>query len=296
MSDSPPPRSPAGLSSVPSSRDGSFSSSRQDVSSGGCGRLGAGDVGRLSGGCGRLGVGGTGGSSSSTRALVSGGQVSSSSRVGCSVCSRFMSVTRTGLLRVHGPLGNRCACSGMSTFSPAGAATYGSAGVPISKNASSRDADVGVNGESVRVTNSSCARSLSVHPLFRPSSAAPTFTLTGRFSNSSSMNITRPNSPTIPLLDSAFCLRVSTLHHVPKAARDAWAHVFVEAVQAICLDPSSEEVWVKFFMLAKCILANPPRGGGQCHWWDTQKCIQAQLAKWWRAGGDYASVGEVHRR
>ena len=63
MSDSPPLRSPAGLSSVPSSRDESFSSSRRDVSSSGCGRLGAGDADRLSGDCGRLGVGGAGGSS-----------------------------------------------------------------------------------------------------------------------------------------------------------------------------------------------------------------------------------------
>ena len=127
MSDAPPPRSPVGLSWVPSSRDGSFSPSRRDVSSGGCGRLGVGDAGRSSGGYGRLGVGGAGGSSSSIRALVSGGQVSSSSRVACSVCGRSMPVTRAGLLRVHGPLGNRCAGSGMSTFSPAGASAYGSA-------------------------------------------------------------------------------------------------------------------------------------------------------------------------
>ena len=72
MSDSPP-QSPACLSSIPSSRDGSFSLNRRDVSSGSCGRLGAGDAGRSSGSCGRLGVGGVSGSSSSTRALVSGG-------------------------------------------------------------------------------------------------------------------------------------------------------------------------------------------------------------------------------
>ena len=93
------------------------------------------------------------------------------------------------------------------------------------------------------------------------------------------MNVRRPNSPALPSLDSIFRLRVSTLHHVPKAARNAWVHVFGEAVQAICLDPSSEEVWVKFFMLAKCILAKPPRGG-RCHWPVTQKCVQARLAKW----------------
>ena len=112
--------------------------------------------------------------------------------------------------------------------------------------------------------------------------AAPTSALTGSSSSSSNTNVRRPNSPALPSLDSVFRLRVSTLHHVPKVARDAWGHVFGEAVQAICLDLSSEEAWVKFFMLAKCILANPPRGG-RCHWRDTQKCVQARIAKW-RAG------------
>ena len=66
------------------------------------------------------------------------------------------------------PLGNRCAGSGMATFSPAGASA--SAGASISDGASSGDADVGINGESVRDSITRCARSPSVHPLFRPSS------------------------------------------------------------------------------------------------------------------------------
>jgi hypothetical protein len=75
--------------------------------------------------------------------------------------------------------------------------------------------------------------------------------------------------PVLPSLDHIFQLRIPTLHHVPKAARVAWARVFGEAVRAICSEPTSEVVWVKFFMLAKCILANPPRGGRR-HWHDTQ--------------------------
>ena len=39
------------------------------------------------------------------------------------------------------------------------------------------------------------------------------------------------------------------------------------------------EAWAKFFLLAKCILFNPPRGG-RCHWRDTQKRIQARIARW----------------
>ena len=47
-----------------------------------------------------------------------------SSRVPCPVCCRSMPVTRAGVMRVHGPLSNRCAGSGMSpspTTLPAGA-------------------------------------------------------------------------------------------------------------------------------------------------------------------------------
>ena len=107
-----------------------------------------------------MGAGVAGGSSSSSRALDRGSQLSSSSCVVCSVCCRSMPVTKAGLLRVNGPLGNRCAGSGMSTFSPAGASA--SAGASISDGASSCDADVGINGESVRDTNTRYAWSPSV--------------------------------------------------------------------------------------------------------------------------------------
>ena len=44
------------------------------------------------------------------------------SRALCSVCGRCMPVTRTGVLRVHGPLSNRCAGSGMGPSSASSAA------------------------------------------------------------------------------------------------------------------------------------------------------------------------------
>ena len=98
----------------------------------------------------------------------SGGQLSWSSRIACSVYGRSMPVKRAGLLRVNGPLGNRCAGSAMSTFSPAGASAYGSAGASFSR------VHLPVMRMSASMANprrnSSCARSPSVHPLFRPSS------------------------------------------------------------------------------------------------------------------------------
>ena len=35
-------------------------------------------------------------------------QLSSATRAPCSVCRRVMPLTRAGLVRVHGPVGNRC--------------------------------------------------------------------------------------------------------------------------------------------------------------------------------------------
>ena len=59
-----------------------------------------------------------------TSPLLSAGRVSdrashlsSVSRSVCLVCCRSMPVTKAGLLRVHGPLGNRCAGSGMHVTS-----------------------------------------------------------------------------------------------------------------------------------------------------------------------------------
>ena len=37
-------------------------------------------------------------------------------RAPCVVCDRTMPVTKAGVVRVHGPLGNRCTGSGMSCF------------------------------------------------------------------------------------------------------------------------------------------------------------------------------------
>ena len=56
------------------------------------------------------------GESSSGQGVVSVSQVRAS-RTGCPVCSRSMPLTITGAIRIHGPLSNRCAGSGMSLCS-----------------------------------------------------------------------------------------------------------------------------------------------------------------------------------
>ena len=44
-------------------------------------------------------------------------------------------------------------------------------------------------------------------------------------------------------------------------------------------NPSLERPWCCLFMLAKCILANPPRGG-RSHWRDTLKLVQTRIQRW----------------
>ena len=77
-------------------------------------------------------------------------------------------------------------------------------------------------------------------------------------------------SDALPALDSILRLRIPTLQHVPKAARDSWALLLSDALSAVVADPSLVGPWCKFFMLSKCVLANPPRGG-RSHWRDTLK-------------------------
>ena len=91
-----------------------------------------------------------------------------------------------------------------------------------------------------------------------------------------------PAAPPLPSLESVLRLRVSTLRHVPKASRDAWAGVVGDVCRTIVSDPNNVDSWVKFFMLARCILANPSRGG-RSHWRDTQKAVMSRITKW-RAG------------
>ena len=83
----------------------------------------------------------------------------------------------------------------------------------------------------------------------------------------------------LPDLDSVLSLRVPTLQHVPKAVRDSWAHIVSEVLSAIVSNPSEVGPWCKLFMLSKCLLANPPRGG-RSHWRDTLKLVRSRIQKW----------------
>ena len=55
-------------------------------------------------------------------------------------------------------------------------------------------------------------------------------------------------------------LHCSTIRHIPIKSRPAFAGVLSAAFHSI-LQENSEEAWLKFFMLPKCVLVAPKRRG-----------------------------------
>ena len=80
--------------------------------------------------------------------------------------------------------------------------------------------------------------------------------------------------PPIANWSSIFSSRSSTLHHVPKGARDACAGLVYDVFSNINRDPSVTEGWLKLFMLPHCILVNPTNGAHQ-PWRETLKVVRA---------------------
>ena len=136
--------------------------------------------------------------------------------------------------------------------------------------------------------------SVSAHPTLlpapRPSSTPPSSSASSSSLPSSSnvlqpaLNPTSSASPgdALPSLDCILGVHVPTFHHVPKGARNAWAGLVGRVLHSICSEPSDVGAWCKLFMLARCILANPARGG-HSRWRDTQECVRARIRRW-RAG------------
>ena len=83
----------------------------------------------------------------------------------------------------------------------------------------------------------------------------------------------------LPSLLSIFSTRVPTLQHVPKGARDAWAGVMGDTLASVGRDPSDLVSWRRLFMLPRCILASPARGGRML-WRETLTLVRARLRQW----------------
>ena len=87
--------------------------------------------------------------------------------------------------------------------------------------------------------------------------------------------------PTLPPWDSVFSLRSSTLQHVLKGVRNAWAGLVSSVFSAINHNPLVLDNWRKLFLLPRCILANPPNGD-RLGWRKLQGIVNLRIRKWQR--------------
>ena len=96
-------------------------------------------------------------------------------------------------------------------------------------------------------------------------------------SSASSLPSRLPTSPqpatsfmhSLPSLEAILRVNLPSLHHVPKGARAEWAPE----------DMTVLDSWSKFFMLPRCILSSPVRGG-RTHWQDTLKLVRLRIRNW----------------
>ena len=98
------------------------------------------------------------------------------------------------------------------------------------------------------------------------------------------------NAP-LPSFEEVCSLRCATVHHIPQKARPAFARALSETLRAIC-QLNTEEVWLKLFMLPKCVLRASHRGGSRhkplsieelCRQWS-----DGQSASLWRYASEHA--------
>ena len=66
----------------------------------------------------------------------------------------------------------------------------------------------------------------------------------------------------LPSFEEVCSLRCATVHHIPQKARPAFARALSETLRAIC-QLNTEEVWLKLFMLPKCVLRASHCGGSR---------------------------------
>eukprot|EP00731_Ephydatia_muelleri_P000766 Em0001g766a len=98
------------------------------------------------------------------------------------------------------------------------------------------------------------------------------------------------NAP-LPSFEEVCSLRCATVHHIPQKARPAFARALSETLRAIC-QLNTEEVWLKLFMLPKCVLRASHCGGSRhkplsieelCRQWS-----DGQSASLWRYASEHA--------
>ena len=90
---------------------------------------------------------------------------------------------------------------------------------------------------------------------------------------------------TLPSLSTIVSACVSTLRHVPKGARDAWAGILGDALQDVCSHPSNSSAWFKLVCLVQAPDATQmhfdhPSRGGRSHYCYILNTVRSRISRW----------------
>ena len=233
----------------------------------------------------------------------------------CPCCCRLIPVTLKGFFRQHGPISARCPGSGLRMTGISSAPI--TAAAPLSATnfelcdhgcvlglegmaANTRCCRCNGSAKCLRCacvrSGSPCSRCLPgvsgnchntlprVLPPSAPASTSPPATTSAPVS--SPPPVASP-APVTPALSTILQANVPTLHHVPKGARDCWAHALCSCLRAVVCSPDDLSQWSRLFMLAKCVLASPATGH-RLRWREILKRVKSRLQRW--ADGDLMTL------
>ena len=105
------------------------------------------------------------------------------------------------------------------------------------------------------------------------------------------------SAPSLPSILEIVQVSLPTLQHVPKGVRSEWAALLADLSSDIVRNPLCLEKWRRLFMLPRCILASPVRGG-RSHWRQTLETVRRRIRRW-KAGdfiGLWSDVEEENSR
>ena len=111
-----------------------------------------------------------------------------------------------------------------------------------------------------------------------PASSRPSSEVTNQSSSSHTMS-SPPSSPLFPSIHAILQVKLPTLQHVPKVVRNEWASILSVLCSDIVRHPSCMAKWQLLFMLPRCILASPVRGG-RSHYRETLELVRGRICRW----------------
>ena len=110
-----------------------------------------------------------------------------------------------------------------------------------------------------------------------PAVSQPSNEVTNQSSSSHTIS-SPPSSPLFPSIHAILQVKLPTLQHVPKVVRNEWASVLSVLCSDIVRHPSCMAKWQLLFMLPRCILASPVRGG-RSHYRETLELVRGRICR-----------------